>query len=255
MCVGVRGEGDAMRKLPLFVTSALLAGAMGFITAAQTDGPEWVEGSNGTGDAGSLPSTSQNTSGEGPMTGIRGGLNSGIGANDFEDMYWIFINDPENFRATTSTEFNGFSDFDSQLWIFQPATFGKGGFQAFGLLANDEAQGFEAGASLITRFSDDGSEAFIAEPGLYLLAITRFNNDPFSANGLIFNQASRFEISGPDGVGGGGVIRGWTGEIGGPDGGMEYRIRLEGATFGNLPVPGALSLLGLAALVGRRRRR
>jgi hypothetical protein len=223
---------------------------------AQNDGPEWVEGSNGTGDAGDLPGNSQNTSGEGPMLGLRGGLGSPLDGGDTEDMYWIFIEDPKIFRATTSIEFNGFSDFDSQLWLFRPGTFGEGGgVQGFGLLGNDEAQGLEPGASMLLRNSTDNSGAFVAEPGLYLLAITRFDNDPLSDGGLIFNQTSRFEISGPDGPGGTRPILGWTGEGEGGDGNIEYRIRLEGVTFANLPAPGAIGLLCLAGAIGHRRRR
>jgi len=244
-----------MKRAIALSFAALAAGIVGLSSSAQTDGPEWVEGSLGTGDAGSLPGNAQNTSGSGPMSGISGGLGTPLTGADFEDMFWIFIDDPQNFRATTSIEFNGFAQFDSQLWLFQPVSFGKGGVQALGLLANDEAQGFEDGASLLLPNSNDNSGAFVAERGLYLLAITRFNNDPFSDGGLIFNQANRFEISGPDGPGGSLPITGWTGEGGGGDGGIEYRIRLEGVTFANLPAPGALGLLGLAATLGRQRRR
>jgi hypothetical protein len=244
-----------MKRAIALSFAAIAAGIVAMSSSAQTDGPEWVEGSLGSGDSGSLPGDAQNTVGKGSMSGISGGLGTPLSGADFEDMYWIFINDPQSFRATTSLEFNGFAQFDSQLWLFKPVSFGQGGTQALGLLANDEAQGFEEGASLLLPNSTDNSGAFIAEPGLYLLAITRFNNDPFSDGGLIFNQANRFEISGPDGSGGSLPIRGWTGEGGGGDGGIQYRMRLEGVTFANLPAPGALGLLGLAAALGRRRRR
>lgn len=246
-----------MKRSLVFSLAALVAAATALASAAQIDGPEWVEGGGNQGDAGSGPGDAQNTTGKGAMMGISGNLGTALdGATDFEDMFWIFIDDPEAFLASTSIEFNGFAQFDSQLWLFQPVTFGQGGgTQALGLLGNDEAQGFEEGASRLLQNSDDDSGAFVAERGLYLLAITRFDNDPFSSNGLIFNQIDRFEISGPDGSGGQSPFLGWTGEGEGGQGGSDYRIRLGGVTFANLPAPGALGLLGLAAALGGRRRR
>lgn len=217
--------------------------AAGATTSAMSDnfrGPEWVE----EGDAGSLPGGAQNTTGEGPMGAIRGTVGVGFGAPDEVDMYWIRIDSPGQFSARTLSP--GFSQFDSQLWLFRA--------NGLGLLANDEAPGAEDGESLLLPLSDDGTSVRVDRPGIYLLAITIFNNDPFSEGGLIFFQGSRTEISGPDGQGGGFPIRGWSGNGGDGSGQLEYRIALTGVTFANLPAPGALAVFGLAGLMRRRRR-
>src|SRR5687768_16896364 len=105
-----------MNRSVVVSLAALAACSVAMTSSAQLDGPEWVE----EGDAGSNPGNAQNTTGEGPLLALRGSLGSGLGGGDFEDMYWIFIEEPRDFRATTSVEFNGFAEFDSQLWLFQP---------------------------------------------------------------------------------------------------------------------------------------
>jgi hypothetical protein len=72
--------------------------------ATLTAGPAWVEGGDGDEDAGSLPNNAQATVGEGPLLMIFGSLDGVAGAAgepDLHDMYFIFIDDPVNFRATT----------------------------------------------------------------------------------------------------------------------------------------------------------
>ena len=71
--------------------------------------------------------------------------------------------------------------------------------------------------------------------------------------GETFDQVLPTEISGPDGLGGGDPISGWTGDEGTFKG--AYRIALQGAEFAEIPAPGALSLLALASFTMRRRRR
>ena len=106
----------------------------------------------------------------------------------------------------------------------------------------------------MTQFANDGSNGGVFEPGIYYLAITEFNNDPFGDGGEIFFQESRDEISGPDGNGGSSPHAGWTGQ-GIDAGGGSYRVDLKGVEYAVVPAPGAISLLAVAGLCARRRRR
>ena len=116
------------------------------MAATATAGPAWVEGGDGGDDAGSLPNSAQATVGEGQLSFIIGGLNGldGIadatGEPDLHDMYFIFIDDPVNFRATTVAP--GMAGFDSRLFLFQViAAAGGDDVVGLGLLGNDNAGG------------------------------------------------------------------------------------------------------------------
>ncbi|MHC4349791.1 MAG: hypothetical protein ACYS15_14830 [Planctomycetota bacterium] len=115
--------------------------------ATLTAGPAWVEGGDGDEDAGSLPNNAQATVGEGPLLMIFGSLDGVAGAAgepDLHDMYFIFIDDPVNFRATTVAP--GMAGFDSRLFLFQVATVGGGDdVIGLGLLGNDNAGGNAGG--------------------------------------------------------------------------------------------------------------
>lgn len=214
-------------------------------------GPEWVEGAQNTGDAGSLPLDAQMTMGKGPMQGIRGSLDFGVNGFDFEDMYVITITEPTEFRVSTLFNDGGSAGFDTTLWLF--ATFPGGDRLGFGLLANDDFSKNDNG-SFITQFSTDNSGAFVEEPGIYFLAITRAGNVPLGDGGEIFRFDDPFEISGPDGPGGGSPIFGWSGD-GDSTGGGEYRIDIVGVGFADVPTPGVLPVLIIGMLATSRRRR
>jgi hypothetical protein len=145
---------------------------------------------------------------------LKGG--SVAAAGDYEDMFQITITDPVNFVAETAGL--GTADFDTQLWLFD--------INGNGLLANDDAD-INTTLSRIVPPATDGTGQTIPRAGCYLLAITGKDDDPSSASGAIFNQASATEISGPDGAGGALAHTSWSGlgEIGG------YTIRLTGAAF------------------------
>lgn len=182
-------------------------------------GPDWVEET----DAGSFPGTSQSPKGTGPLSSIAGILSAASTANmdgrggDLEDMYTIYIDDPVNFSAQTIL--TGSATFDSQLWLFD--SHGRG------VLANDDAT-IGLSGSRIAPPANDGTGQTIPGPGVYFLAITGYNNDPTNAfDALLFNQATRIEISGPDGSGGSFPIAQWRGS--GESG--SYVIRLNGAHF------------------------
>lgn len=193
----------------------------------------WCEDQQG--GAGSLPQTAQKVLGTGLLTCITGRLTSvavADGGTDLEDMYLIRIDQPMIFSAQTVVAPMppaGPGDivaFDTQLWLFQVC--------GFGLLGNDDDPcEREIGFSFIGNASNDGTGIVVTEPGLYLLAISIFDNDPVSDQGPIFDQQSRIEISGPDGNGGGGSISGWTrtpvGEL--PEVDQYYRINLTGCTY------------------------
>ncbi len=235
-----------------------LAGTMllALTTSVTASGPKWQE----MGDAGDLPGNSQITMGIGMLGFINGGLGMSAlrGDIDFEDMFLINIVDPMNFRATTDPNdpelAMAFANFDTQLWLFQPTADPPDAF-ALGFLGNDDHPDLPgSNLSLLIPVPTDGSPPLVA-PGLYYIAISRYNNDPVSDPGeqIIFLQATPQEISGPDGPGGMMPISGWTGDQGKFDG--AYRIALQGVEFAEIPAPGALSLLVLASLIMRRRRR
>ncbi|MHC4217686.1 MAG: hypothetical protein ACYSU7_04435, partial [Planctomycetota bacterium] len=116
------------------------------MTAMATAGPAWVE--PGDDDAGSLPAIAQPTVGDGPLAAIIGtldGLSPATGEPDLHDMFFIFIDDPDNFRATTVAP--GMAGFDSRLFLFQVITVGAGEeIVGLGLLGNDNAGGNAGGS-------------------------------------------------------------------------------------------------------------
>lgn len=230
-------------------TAGLLSILLAFASPAEA-GPQCVEG---TGDAGSLRPAARVCSGAGTLTSITGQTAPSRSAPDFEDMFLIRITDPVNFTARTDG--SGSATFDTQLWLFRLDETNKQG--AFGLLANDEIQGGPAGRSRLQPPATDGTGQAIPGPGLYLLAVTGFDNDPRSGGGApIFNQAVRTEVSGPDGAGGAGIHNSWSG--GGATG--TYNIHLVGAAFVP-PIPATspagavvLGLLVVAAAIAAFRR-
>ncbi len=216
--------------------------ALGAAGSAALAGPDWVE----RGDAGSSPLTAQAPflNGGTALNSISGNLSgppSGRGVGDFEDMYYIGISDPTAFHITLIN-----ADFNPQFFLFN-VTLAN---QAYGLLANDDTS-LENTLPTLVSHATDATGVVITAPGDYLLAITGYGDQPLSITGLIFNQASPTEISGPDGVGGFNPLAGWTG--GGEWG--HYNFTLEGTDFPHIPAPGTAGLLLAAGLAGARRRR
>jgi hypothetical protein len=84
----------------------------------------------------------------------------------------------------------------------------------------------------------------------YGLAISGYNIDPLNAAGALMWLNSPFaDQTAPDGAGG--ILTSWTGT--GNSG--TYSITLVGATFCEVPAPGAAALLGIGGLLAIRRRR
>lgn len=207
---------------------AVLVGAVGVSTPALA-GPEWTE----MGDAGSTLPTAETPTGMGPLAGIKGQLNGAPpprGASDpadFEDVYRIFIQNPQMFSAIIGPNDSGEPTFDTQLWLFD--RFGDG------VLANDDnsVAGMN-GESGFFNTSTDGSGAAVDFPGVYFLAISGAGNNPRNdANVSIFNFTMPNEVSGPDGAPVARRLFNWqgVGAVG------EYTIQLTGVGF--VPPPKA----------------
>jgi hypothetical protein len=130
------------------VWALLTIGALTLSASAQI----WYE----QGDAGDLPETAQST-GSGTLSQIQGSLD----VNDV-DMYAIYITDPAAFSASTVRG----ATWDTQLFLFDA--------NGVGVVAEDDTVGLQS--------TIDNTAGCITAPGLYYLAITRFNKDPLGCN-------------------------------------------------------------------------
>jgi len=225
---------------------AVVVIAGGVVASSAFAGPIYQEPRT---DAGSFKETAAITEGPGfQLEEIHGRLGGGgrgeaPGFSDFEDMFQIRIVDPMGFSAETVSPTGPGGGFNTQLWLFD--------LDGRGLLGNNEIDGEGTGFSRLLGAADDGSGTVIPGPGLYYIAISGIGNVPTSGGEEIFNLASRFEISGPDGAGGMGIHDGWTG----PGAFGDYIIRLTGVEA-VIPSPSGMGLLlaVFGACAMRRRR-
>lgn len=222
----------------LIATSCLTSAA----NAQSFVGPEWIE----QGDAGSLPTSAQTITVNGPVQSIRGALAGATpldgGPVDFEDMFRVIITTPTSFYLRTDPGSGGGADFNTQLWVFN--------VNGTGILGNDDA--FDPGVgSAVFQFATDNTGAGIFAPGEYLIAISGLLNRPTSGGQHIFNFATTTEISGPDGLGGGGAIDGWDTNPNCHFG--DYILSLQGVS--GVPAPGAIAGVVVGLLLGKRSRR
>ena len=191
-----------------------------FTAPAQSDVPPcppfdgWDETDNGGGDAGDLPATAQLVSAanaqacQTPVQRIRGRMDA-----DDVDMFVICITDPAAFSASTI----GTTAWDTQLWLFR--------CDGRGVVHNDDEPG---GTSLQSRI--DNRTNCIQQPGVYLLAISRYNRDPVSIEGqpLWDPLGSGRAVRCPDGVRRDDPLAGWAGTTQAEG---RYVIQLTGAFF------------------------
>jgi len=205
-----------MKRLITICIAAVL-----ILASSDAFAASWTE----IGDAGDLPLTAQTVVGSGPLDAISGSLSDIYDA----DMYRIYISDPTGFSAYAS-------GFDPQLFLFDASGMGVEG--------NDDVGGFDFNAYL-----PPGNPVSPTSAGLYYLATSNWNLDPYSATGLIFPDTPYDGVHGPTGIGGGDPISYWSGY--GYAG--AYIIDLAGAEF--VPEPATVTLLGLGALALIRRRR
>jgi len=203
-------------------------------------GPDWLE----QGDAGStifgaqmpirpLEATS--------LTRIEGALSTAFVTNDYEDLYFIRVTDPNTFAIRPA-----YANFNIVMYLFNVTVNGEG----YGLLGNND-ESATSNLSKLTNRSDDGTEVIVRFPGDYVLAITGFGRTPVSRTGAIFNLATPTEISGPDGPGGINPLEDWTGvgETG------IYGFELVATDFPRTPAPGGAVVLAVGGLLFTRRRR
>lgn len=206
-------------------------------------GPEIVEG---PGDAGSTPGTAQISSFAAPVTTIRGSLTgfdgiSGKVLGDFEDMYQIYITDPDKFTIDFSD-----ATIPVSLWLFDS--------EGFGVLAN-----LSAGKGLgpfLPQFATDSTRSGVFEPGFYYVAISSSGRMPFAFDGEfageMFSFKDPFEVSGPDGPAFG-PLSFWSGSPD-PFSFAEYEITMISGVAGDIPAPVTLAALGMLGLARTRRR-
>ncbi|MCL6536217.1 MAG: DVUA0089 family protein [Armatimonadetes bacterium] len=176
----------------------------------------WDETDNGGGDAGDLPATAQIISNSNaqacqtPVPRIRGRL----GADDV-DMFVICITDPTAFSASTV----GSTAWDTQLWLFK--------CNGRGVVHNDDNP--DTGGGLQSRI--DNRTNCIQQPGVYLLAISRYNRDPVARDGQpIWNPTgSGNAVRCPDGIRADQPVAAWAGATLPPV--ERYFIQLTGASF------------------------
>ena len=191
------------------ITAIALAG----LGATALAGPEWPESQV---DAGSLPDQAQKPQGSGPLGKISGNLSAtGFASGDFQDMYLVRIVDPGGFSATVDAT----TSFNTQLWLFD--------VNELGLLANDDTTTETRLSAIPVTGANDGTGAVVPICGLYYIAISGSGSDPVSATGVIFDQVTTTEVSGPDGFGASSPITGWAtqGDTG------PYAILLTGTEF------------------------
>jgi hypothetical protein len=188
-------KGGKMMKRAVW--ALLTIGALTLSASAQT----WTE----QGDAGDLPETAQST-GSGTLSQIQGSLD----VNDV-DMYAIYITDPAAFRASTV----GGATWDTQLFLFDA--------NGVGVVAEDDTGGFQS--------TINNAAGCITAPGLYYLAITRYNKNPLGCNegGLwSFNDNNC-----PNGAEATSRVNSWTSSTGTAGSYTIFLTGVEGATAGD----------------------
>lgn len=206
-----------MKKIVALMALAAAAGAANAQWAEIPDAPSLVPG--------------QITVGVGALPSISGSLGHAGLPDDYEDLYCIYIHDPVGFSATTV----GGAAFDTQLWLFNMA--------GMGVSFNDDSVGL---LSTLTG-------AFVPGPGHYVIGISRYDNDALSPGGAMWADTPFAVERAPDGPGAPGPLVAW--DHGSPANAGPYTIFLTGASYCEVPAPGAAALLGIAGLVGFRRRR
>lgn len=198
------------------------------------------------GDAGQTLDTAQQIpSGAATLDSIVGTISSLEDA----DLFSFFIQDPAAFSATTVGEVTGTSPLDTQLFLFDS--------NGNGVYANDDTA-----EDIVESTLPAGNQFSPTQPGVYLLGISDFDNDPVSTGGEIFpegeNPPSIFNtlVVEPTGLGGASPLTNFDGNgenIG------SYEISLTGVNA--VPEPSSvlgfltIGAFGAGAMVKRRWRK
>lgn len=230
--------------LSVAITSSVLA-----LAPIALAGPDWDEGPT---DAGSTLGTAQVININSSLNTISGKLTgTALVGGDFQDCFVVDISSPMNFSLTTAPGAGGPANFNPMMFLFRIDVFG-GQSVAKAIMANNDIAPGNVQSGL-GKETNDGSGATITQAGLYLIAISGFGSQPINAQGeFLFNQAflQPGVIAGPaTNPSGGYLLDGWSAD--GSAG--TYVMTVSGIS--GVPAPGALSLLALGGLVGRRRQR
>lgn len=165
-----------------------------------------------SGDAGDVPATAQQATGD---TGNLPTIVGTLGASD-ADMYLIQICEPANFSASTVNPDTGVAD--TQLFLFDE--------NGMGIVMDDDDP---SGSGLHSVISSAFTSSLAA--GNYLLAVSQYNKDPLNASGAIIWENQPFDVErAPDSLtsGGDNVVASW--DANGGTGGA-YHINLTGACY------------------------
>ena len=173
------------RILPARVSGALFA-ILAAITlptiasSAKADdgyvGPDWVEDDDAGNTLQSATKVKGNGSGVNSLNGSLGGGGGFVGggdSGDFQDIFLIFIRNPQGFSASTVAP-GGDAAFDTRLWLFRQ--------NGRGLLAADDASADVLQTNL--KGSADQGGFGIPGPGVYGLAIGGSPTRPFAGKNL-----------------------------------------------------------------------
>lgn len=203
-----------------YLTAAVVLAVAG-VASAQVWNESGDAGQDGIGAA-------QATVGAGALSAIVGSIDTDV------DLYQIRITDIAGFTASTI----GGASFDTQLFLFAA--------DGTGITENDDSGGLQ---SLI---NSDGLIGSGSTPGIYYLAVSRFNNDPRGTDTLAMFGFTTWPGSGdqrmPSSTA---ALASWSGTSSTAG---DYRIELTGAEY-SVPAPASLALLGLGGLAAARRRR
>lgn len=214
-------------SIPLLGLALMLAASTDAITVADDGfvGPDWVEDD----DAGDTLETASKVKGNGNNVNTINGVISGGGgffgggtAGDFQDIFLIFIRNPESFSASTVAP-GGQAAFDTRLWLFR--------LDGRGLLAADDA-GPDVLQTNLKGFANKGNFG-IPGPGVYGLAIGGDPTSPIAGKNLqMFAPPPPGATIGPTKAGSTLPLGAWIPPAGATG---SYRIALAGVTF--IPPP------------------
>ena len=203
--------------------TAMLAGAGATHAVADDNfGPDWVE----DGDAGNTLESAQKVKGNSSNVNTLNGATGGGGFNldggtDFQDIYLVYIAEPEQFTASTVGP-QGEAAFDTRLWLFR--------FNGPGVFAADDVSP-KNNQTLLKGFDVPSDEVFTR--GVYGLAIGGAPNIPINRGGnTMFPPAPPGQTVGPNPKSALSPLDGWN-PLEGATG--SYRIAMTGVRF--IPLP------------------
>src|SRR5262245_51958936 len=194
------------------IRTALFVPCLALGTTLSINAQTWIE----AGEAGNLPATAQTPLGGGALTRIDGNLNDPaepLGAGNDRDMFLIQIDNPAAFVASTV---GGAPLLDTQLFLFRQ--------NGLGVTFNDDS-------GVTTQSAISGVN--VPSPGLYYIAVSRFDRDPTGLGQEIWFDTPFTTERAPDGPGAASPIDGWNGIVSTGITGA-YSIFLTGASFPNL---------------------